>query len=349
MLQVELKKFFKPIILLVALLVSILFYQLQLNFLYTGLPNGFQTEIYKYVFKWRSDFGKTMTDADFSKVEEDYQTLRKEADKYVLESDYGKKNDLKNYTEFRKSEETLPKGSIYDMSPQDEQKMSEYSQFNTNNLFFQLSAYEMIKEGLGRFESEKNFFDQRESSDKRRSLIRQVIFEEESWRNILPEGLPGTLASHVADMLLLAMVCMGMLLPSVFVKDNLLKIKSTQWSSRRGRSLIRTQYLATQIGAFIIITVLLLIFLLPIVGTKFSQFFDSALNSFLTESFLDSEYSFLHVTFGQWIWLLVLLVYLVGLSFSSGVFLVAQTSKNYLSMLMKLIPLLAVFIVLDYW
>lgn len=347
MLKVELKKFFKPILLVVVVLLSIVFYQLQLSFLYNGLPNGIQVQLYDYVYKWHDAFGNTMTDGDFEKVEREYQELRKEADKFISTSEYGQKNKLKSYADFEKWQDTLPKGVIYDMSVKDQQKMKEFSQFHTNNLFFQLEAYEMIKEGLERFTSEEAFFDQRPSSSEKRALVQQVVFKEESWRNILPEGLPGTVASHISDILILAMISMVLLLPSAFVKDNLLKLKAMQWSSRKGRSLINTQFLAIQLGAFMMVTLFLLLFLLPITGTKFAEFFNSGLNSFFTESFSDAEYSFFHITFGQWILLLVLLVYLLGLSFANILFLVAQSSHNYLAMLMKIIPLLTLFIMLD--
>lgn len=45
--------------------------------------------------------------------------------------------------------------------------------------------------------------------------------------------------------------------------------------------------------------------------------------------------------------LVILLVYLVGMSFSHILFFIGQTSRNYLNMLMKVIPMLTVFIMLS--
>lgn len=346
MLKIELKKIIQPILLIVVLLISVVYYHLELSFLYNYLPNGAMIEEYNYAKKWQTEFGHSMTDENFQEVHQNYQALVQEVDELIVNNPKGQERHLTSLADLEKWEESLPDGSRDELSATELKEWDVLQELTSDNRFSQVRAYQWIEEGLERLSSKENFYKDRPTKAKTKERLNQVLFEEESWRNILPESLPSTVSAHIANILILCLILMALLLPAPFVRDNLLKIKGLQWSSRKGRSLVLTQFMATQLGSFLILTLGLLVFLMPIYLTEFPRYFSSGLNSFLTESWASGEYSFLHVSFGEWIWLLILLVYLVGLSFSSVVFFIGQNSDNYLSLLMKLIPILTIFILL---
>lgn len=345
MLKAELKKFVSPFLFLIAVLISLVLYHTEISFIYHYFPNGAGVPIFNYTLKWQEEFGSKMTDENFQKVEEDYQKLIKETDEIVAASSYGKERNLKSYQDFEDWRESIPEERRDELNEEEEKEWDALAEFMQKPQFMEIEGYKNIQDGLARFTSEKSFYQDRLVSSEKKKLLNDVVFEKESWRNILPEGFPGTVSAMIATILILGMIVMALFLPTPFVKDTMLKIKSLQWASRKGRSLVATQYIATQLASFVILTGVLCLFLLPLVKTNLAQFFNNGLNSFFTESFATADYSLFDFNVSGWMWLLILLVYLIGLSFSSVLFFTAQHSKNYFSLLLKVIPLLTFYII----
>lgn len=55
---VELKKLVQPSIFLVALLITIVFYNLELNFVHKGWPNAGAIQYYEQASDWQKRFGQ---------------------------------------------------------------------------------------------------------------------------------------------------------------------------------------------------------------------------------------------------------------------------------------------------
>ena len=350
MVKVEFKKFIQPIVIGVVCLISFVSYQYYISFIYTFWPNGGITEFYNFSHDWHDRFGLSMSDADFEVVANENQERVKKADSIIKESEYGKQRGINTYKEFKTYESELPEGSILELPKSDQKERQELRAFIQSNekVFSQIETFETIIKEKQSFSSPEVFVKGREINQKEQEKLTKVLFQNDSWRNILPMYLPDTLASRISDMLITILIALGLLIPFVFVKDTMLKIKATQWSSKRGRNIVKSQYIATQLWSLMTITVMLGVFLYPLKNTEFTRYFSSGLNSFLGESwFQGRNYSFLEITFGSWLCLVILLVYLVGMSFSHILFFIGQTSRNYLNMLMKVIPMLTVFIILS--
>lgn len=348
MLKAELKKFVQPVLILVAILISIVFYQLELNWLYTYWPNGALVPIYQYADDWHDRFGKTMSDADFDAVQQEYELLREETGQILAKSELGKENNIKSYEDFEEKESHLVEGSIDELSAADRLERENFRELElvAEQNVYKIQAYQWIEKAMSKFESEEAFFKDKNVSDQDKKLLSDYLLKEQGWRNNLPEYLSGQVSSHISKILNLTLIIMSLLLPAVFIKDNILKIKATQWTSKKGRSLVKVQYLAMQLTGFVVITLGLLVFLGPILATEFTRYFSSGLNSFFTEiSTFGTNYSYTSLTFGQLLLLLIGFVYLLGFSFSNILFFISQTSKNYLTMLMKVIPMLVIFVI----
>ena len=345
----ELKKIIQPAMLVVAILISLIFYKLEISFFYTMWPNGSLIESYQFAYQWKDEFGKKMQDEDFKQVAKETDKLIETADKQISASDFGKKHKLTNYQEFVSYRDSLPEGAVYDLNEKDKKErqllFNFYQELNQNQLISKIEIAQQIQKSISYFKDEKGFFKQVKVKDETEKLrIKQAIFEEEDWRNILPEYLPSTVTSLMENILVLSLVLMVVLLPSHLVRDNILKVKTLQWSSKKGRKINYTQYISTMFAGFMIITISLVVFLAPILSTGYVRYFDSGLNSFFSVTDFDFIYSYLSITFGKWIGLLILLIYLIGMGFCSLLFTLSQTSKNYLSMTLKIIPLLTIFI-----
>ena len=350
MVKVEFKKFIQPIVIGVVCLISFVSYQYYINFIYTFWPNGGITEFYNFSHEWHDRFGISMSDADFEVVANENRERVIKVDSIIKESEFGKQRGINNYKEFKTYESELPEGSILELSKSDQKERQKEQEFIQSNqkLLSQIETYEVIIKDKQSFSSLETFVKGREIDQKEQEHLTKVLFQNEGWRNTLPRYLPDEIASGVSEMLITILIALGLLIPSVFVRDTMLKIKATQWSSKRGRKIVKSQYIATQLWSVITITVMLGIFLYPLKNTEFTRYFSSGLNSFLGETwFQDRNFSFLDISFGSWLCLIIFLVYLVGMSFSHILFFIGQTSRNYLNMLMKVIPMLTVFIILS--
>lgn len=82
MFTVEFKKLFQPILLLVALLVTIVFFNQELTFIHKFWPNGGLIPIYDHASDWQNRFGQTLEDEEIAEIEAEYITLIKQADKH---------------------------------------------------------------------------------------------------------------------------------------------------------------------------------------------------------------------------------------------------------------------------
>ncbi|MDY0408687.1 hypothetical protein [Paracerasibacillus soli] len=83
MFTVEFKKLFQPILLLVALLITIVFFNQELTFIHKFWPNGGLIPIYEQASDWQNRFGQTLEDEEIAEIEAEYVTLVKQADMIV--------------------------------------------------------------------------------------------------------------------------------------------------------------------------------------------------------------------------------------------------------------------------
>ena len=90
MFTVEFKKLFQPILLLVALLITIVFFNQELTFILKHWPNGGMISIYDKASEWQNRFGQTLEDEEIAEIEAEYTTLLKQADKIVSENPIAK-------------------------------------------------------------------------------------------------------------------------------------------------------------------------------------------------------------------------------------------------------------------
>lgn len=286
MVKVEFKKFIQPIVIGVVCLISFVSYQYYINFIYTFWPNGGITEFYNFSHEWHDRFGISMSDGDFEVVANEHRERVKKVDSIIKESEFGKERGINTYKEFKTYESELPEGSVLELPKSDQEERQELREFIQPNekAFSQIETYESIIKNKQSFSSPEAFVKGREINQKEQEQLTKVLFQNESWRNILPMYLSDELVAIISNMLITILIALGLLLPSVFVRDTMLKIKATQWSSKRGRKIVKSQYISTQLWSLLTITVMLGVFLYPLKNTEFTRYFSSGLNSFLGES-----------------------------------------------------------------
>lgn len=354
MFTVEFKKLFQPILLLVALLVTIVFFNQELTFIHKFWPNGGLIPIYDHASDWQNRFGQTLEDEEIAEIEVEYITLIKQADKIILENTIAKQHQLGNYAEFESwYEENLPGVAINEMNEEEKEVVKQIDAIQQDliddtghSMVDKIDVLQNLYNSMKQFDSSDMFLNNEHYTEKERERLSETLFMEEGWRNILPSYLSSTFAAHFESILILLIFLLSLLIPSVFVRDRLLGLQKIQWSSRHGRKILWTQFSSGMLASFLLITCVVVFFGSLLYFTDFTQYFSNGLNSF----FIDNEepllLSFYQWTFAEWIVNVVLLVYLIGMAYSGILLFLSQNSQHYLSLLMKVIPVGFGFIII---
>lgn len=354
MFTVELKKLFQPILLLVALLITIVFYNQDLNFIHKFWPNGGMIPIYDHASDWQNRFGPTLEEEEIAEIEVEYTTLVKQADKIVVKNPIAKQLQLESYAEFKSwYQENVPVVAINETNEEEKEIVKQIDAIQQDliddtghSMVNKIDVLQNLHSSMKRFDSSDMFLNNEYYTEKERERLLEILFIEEGWRNILPSYLTSTVAAHFESIFTLLIFLMSLLIPSVFVRDRLLGVQKIQWSSLHGRNILWTQFASGMTASFLLITCMIGIFGGLLYLNDFTQYFSNGLNSFFVDNEEPLLFSFYPWTFDQWIMKIILLVYLIGMSYSGILLYLAQTSQHYLSLLMKIIPVAFIFIVI---
>lgn len=352
---VELKKLFQPILLLIALLITIVFYNQELNFIHTFWPNGGLIAIYDQASDWQNQFGQTLEEEEIAEIEEEYSVLIQQADKIVSENPVAKQLQLGNYAEFELwYQENLPIGAINEMNEEEKEIVEQIDTIQQDliddtgqSMVDKISLLQKLYHSMRQFDLSDMPFSNEHYTEKESERLSEILILEEGWRNILPTELSSAVAAHFESIITLVIFLLSLLIPFVFVRDRLLGLQKIQWSSHHGRKILWTQFASGMTTSFLIITCIVGFFGSLLYFTNFTQYFSNGLNSFF--AFFVEEpllFSFYQWTLGQWLVKIVLLVYLIGMAYSGILVFLSQTSNHYLSLLMKMIPVGFVFTVI---
>lgn len=348
----EFKKLFRPVYLLIALLITIVFYNQDMSFTFKYWPNGDMIPVYDHASDWQNRFGQTLEEEEIAEIESEYTSLIQQADKIVSENATAKQLQIGSYGELESwVQESIPGGAINEMNENELEAIKQKDAIQQDlidhtgdSLVDKIDVLETLYHSMKQFDSPDMLLSREYYTEKERGKLSTVLFEEEGWRNIMPSYLTSHIALYFESILILFIFLLSLLLPSVFVKDRLVGVQKNQWSSRHGRRILWTQFAVGMTASILLITCMIGIFGGLLYFTDFTQYFSNGLNSFFVDDEEPLLFSFYRWTFDQWMMRIILLVYLMGIAYSGVLLFLSQTSQHYLSLLMKMIPVAFVFI-----
>lgn len=346
MLQEELKKIWRPQLLIILLVLGFVFYTMFLKFHITYFPNGpYADGELRIAAQWLERYGTTLEPAELEEAVAGLTQLEAEANGYLADNPLAIQYGLLTYAQFNAFyEENVfnVSGELTDAQQERHSaamRLLNYLQDDaTSNIAGRLYATELYGQRYGYWQQQAEHTAQ--SSDetltpKEYHHADTVFFgSDNAWRNILPAQLPQTTTDYLGYLLIWMTLSLCLLLSPLLVRDHLYRVSSLQWSSRHGRRILRTQFIATMLSALLLTTINLLIFGGLFLTNDISSFYPCRMFSFM-----DTTFSWPNWTFGVWCLVLVALCYLIGLGIAAIVFFLSQYSSHYVAMLLKLIPL----------
>ncbi|MFP3153411.1 hypothetical protein LQZ18_03085 [Lachnospiraceae bacterium ZAX-1] len=185
---------------------------------------------------------------------------------------------------------------------------------------------------------ERNFFEG--VYEGGRSRIGEILRDNEMM-NILP---PYEFSSHAGEaftylaILILLTICI--LFAPIVTRDNMAGVRALQYSSKAGRKTLRIQLCAMLTSAFMIALAEIAVTFAVFLRGTWASYIHSGLHSL----FSPYSYSWFAGTLGQWLICCAILILAVSLAATFFVFILSKVSKNYISLLLGLVPVTAAFV-----
>ena len=333
----EIKKIWNIKLLFVAIIIGALFYMIfMMGFIETFERNHPLIEETKYAMKMTQSYSAMITDEellDFMKKER--KALISEAEGYINTFPIFSEVGIYNFEDY---EDIHNKD---DITEREHEAIWTLLREKGNFVRFKLQALDMIQEryyDYPKYTLEKMLNSQ---DTPKIELVRlQEIKETEEYRNIMDGYSFEDTVSYSIYLAIVTILTVLVLVSPLIANDRSINIHLLQYSSKNGRRILFQQFISIIISAFMVTTLCVLIFgaIYTINGTF--VFWNNGLTSFLN---LRADFFWFDLSYGQYIILYIILLYMLSIGAASLAFVVSRFSENLIAVIMKLIPLFSGF------
>lgn len=343
MLWEEMKKIWRPGMVLLLLLLGVVFYTMFLEFYIRHFPNGpYNTRMLEEGKRLVLTYGTNLSQKEMAELEKEISALRSQADRYVRESEIGKKHGLETYEQYdafmrEASQAASAEGVGADQKKnyKDSMRLRQYLQDEKmHNIEERLYAACWFVETYHAKETYGPQFELTGASTKEQPHAKLFYADDKKWQNILPYEVPLAASAYAGYLLVWICVSVCILLSPLLVRDRMSRMRSLQYSSRRGRGIYRSQLAAVMLSALLVTAGNLAVFGGLFLTRGTAVFFPCRMYSFAVMQLCWPDW-----THGAWCLMLVFLCYLMAVGTAGIVFCLAQGSRNYVIMLLRIVPL----------
>lgn len=322
----EMKKIWNLKLLLIIVTLCALFFFLFMDFYIVYYPNGHpETEAVNYATQMIDQYGLSL-----DRKEYDEFIKKEEADIYSKIETYIKTNsifsDAKIYT-FEDFEKVYEKESPTQLEAHAiESLLSEESDY----ILYKLQTLQSIESSYD--------VDFNEFLNEKEQLRLDKLQYAEKYHNIMSIGTFSNTVMYLTYFSRLAILAVLLFVAPLVISDRIKNLHLLQYTSKSGRKVFNHQFAAVILSAFLLTTVLLLVFGTIYSINETSQFWNNRLISFMNPGVF-----WFDISYGQYIVLFVIFLYLLCLGTASIVFVLSRYSQNIITLILKLIPAVVAF------
>lgn len=316
---------------------GILFYiiwSIFLSFYIEYFPNGYpQTQEFEALEIMLIEYGETIDENEIMHFKEKTELLYKEADQYILAEEYCVSLGLETYKEFK---------NLWSETWGEDEKLEEihsrlFFEQEETDVFWDLEAREYL---ISRYEDKEDwtngFID---TSDERALNRAKEILNDQGVNSPLNYVIFRNYNDLISNFSIIIVVSVAFVISYLFIKDSRNKVNYLQYSSKVGRDLVNKKIVAGFIASFIVVTIEIILFFLIYSKNNSLQFWNCSVNSVFVD-----EKLWLDFTFGQYILLSVMLMYIVTFSVATLSMFVSSKVSSYISLIGLQIPILGLLI-----
>lgn len=335
----ELKKIWNFRILVVVALLCTLYYWLFLSLYIDYFPNGHsETEVVAYSRELLQRYGPTLEEDEYSQfIRETRAQLLAEMESYIKSNPVFADAGIYSFEDYER---------VYEKSDPTE---AEYKAIWTllgeecDFVRFKLQALQWIE---SQYANAPQYTQKliSETTDPKEVERLKAILQTKEYRHIMDGHVYDNTVVYAFYFAILAVLAVLVLVSPLIVTDRARNVHLLQYTSQQGRRILQKQLLAVLLSAFFLTTILILIF-----GAIYSTngtwvYWNSGLTSFLNwPTFL------FNLTYGQYILIYIVLLYVLCLGTAALAFIFSRFSQNLVTLILKLIPLFTVLTVLCAW
>lgn len=348
----ELRKIFRPWLLLAVLALGAVFYWLFLDFYVTLYPTNIGgtdgLAMLDVTAGWVEKYGPSLSPQEEAEIEAELPALIAEADGYIAANPGAQKYGLETYQDFLDFQQSVHRDESVtweDERYQDMWLILDYLRGeDIGNIDGRLYVYDMYPYWYQFFASGQHQEQLTEELARGRwtqreydNIMSTYFGEDGSFDSLLPHQIVEYNVSNCASRFtVLAVLWLSVLLGPVMTGDRMSRMVPMQYASRRGRDLAKIQLGAALLTAAATALVTAGLYaLLFIVHHRLYVFFPCRLAAF------DYRFAWPDWTFGGWLLAVGAVHLAVCLAAGALLWLISRCSGNYIAMLLKLIPLFA--------
>ena len=315
MFRAEMKKIWRPGIIALGIILSLLLY---FSLMYrwvkpftqyrdsTGTDSlGMTLELCN---KFMEKYGNDIDADEFAGIKREYTQLLSLAGEKITENELFVRNGINNYEDYLQYMQKAVNGDErYDYGI--------YSKMR--DLIIQETGKSPIY-----FETYETIMQQYETAGRNRT-------------SVLPAEVVLYANNYFVYLIIWCLICTFLIAAPVMVNDRANHVIASQYASKIGKKIYGTQYLCMVISTMMIVSMIVCVALFIWRTTGTLQYENSKIMSFL-----NTETSVVTLTYGQLLRYFVLITYLLTLGITNIVFYLSANSTNVIHMLIKTIPVL---------
>lgn len=332
----ELRKIWNSRILLVVALLCTLFYWLFMSFYIDFFPNGHPAiEEFEYSNELLDRYGPTLEEDEYVEfISANREKVIAEMERYIKSNPVFANVGISSYEDYERVDKK--------QNPTEAETEALWTLFGKESNFvgFKLQTIEWIENqyrDYPRYVSELML----EATNQKEIDRLNAILETKEYTNIMEWEVYINTVRYTVYLAILSILAVFVLVSPLIVTDRARNVHLLQYSSKHGRKILQKQLLAVLLSAFMLTTLLILIF-----GAIYSTngtwvFWHSGMTSFL-----NGPIFLFDITYGQYIVLYIVLLYTLCLGTAAMAFLFSRFSRNLITLILKLMPMFAVLTVL---
>lgn len=337
LLKWELKKIWRPGLLLAIALIGLVFYDARPGFY---LEHFWNASNLRLSAGWLEAYGTTMEPEERAQLDGQLEELEAEFAEQVAQISGAAEAGITDYESYLDWEENYHNSTRAETRTEEDSDLSWAIYYTTNlNIVESLIQFMENYDTLAAGEAPEFWGGEvGEYSPAHQPSIQRV-------EDVRAEGVFGFLPSaaiNSADNFFhyFAIWCVFsavLLLSPTLVRDALRRTRAMQWTSRRGRGVLNAQMGAALLSGVLLTLLNCAVYLGPFLTTGALRFWDCSL-----VSVWNAEFPWFDWTYGQYLLVLLGLTFLLTLAASGFTVVLSQFSASYVAMLLKAIPLIFV-------
>lgn len=312
----EMKKIWNWKIIVLLIIITTLFYQMFLYYPIEEFRNNHpHIEGHDLSVEMVERYGSNITEEQLSEFVTEKQSLSESEFNLIVESNpIFEEAGIKNYEDYYLlSQKNFENPE--ELTNEEHQALASFDDEQTDFIVYQFERIKDLAKGTSDVES----------------------------NSILDEYTFNTTMTYIGQLAILIVLLSLILVSPLVVNDRTKNMHFLQYTSKKGRKTFDIQIIASLISTFVLTTLCVVIFGSLILRNDLLVFWNSNVNSFLNLS-LGSLW--FELSFGEYISIAILFIYIINLSVIIGAFIISRYSQNVITMIMKLIPVFAIIAII---